>query len=79
MTLHIQSTRKVVQLAWDKEKLQGSHVSVQVYEDGEWKEKENYENDGNGNIYFGADFVGDVKVRVKGTKEGVEEATLHVK
>ena len=57
MAVKIASTRKVVVISWDTEVVKGSHASMQV--SGE--EKRNVDNDGKANLYFPADFAGNVR------------------
>lgn len=79
MTLVIKSTRKVVVLGWHVGDIQGSHASIAATgHDGVEREIRNTENDGEANIYFPADYTGEVKVTVKGSKSGEDTATLHV-
>jgi len=74
MTVHKVTQRKVVVVGWDREAVQGSHVSLQV----EGEEKRNTENDGQANLTFPNDYTGEVQVTVAGSRSGEESGTVTV-
>lgn len=79
MTLVIKSTRKVVVIGWDTTAIQGKQASLSATgHDGVEREVRNTENDGAANLYFPADYEGNVEVTVRGSKSGEDTATLQV-
>lgn len=84
MTLVIKSVRKVVVVGWQHTgtsdwNIQGSHASISATgHDGIEREVRNTENDGEANLYFPADYTGDVDITIKGSKSGEDSSTLHI-
>jgi hypothetical protein len=83
MTLVVLAVRKVAVIGWDTSNdmdntdehvITGANASLQV--GGE--ELRTVKNDGESNLFFPGDFVGDVKVTVRGSRSGKDTQTLHI-
>lgn len=69
--------RKTVNVHWS-DKVVGASVSIRV-DDDEKREVRTTDNDGYATITFPADYTGDCKVTVKGSRSGGESGTVTVK
>ena len=76
MALHF-TQRKTVNVHWD-DSVKGASVSIQVDAGKEKREVRTTDNDGYATVTFPADFVGDCKVTVKGSRSGGESGTVTV-
>ena len=74
MTVELKDIRKVAVIGWDTEQVKGSHASLQVGDE----EKRNVENDGESNLFFPLDYVGEVHVDIEGSKSGKDKGTISV-
>jgi hypothetical protein len=74
MTVELKSIRKVAVVGWDTAVVKGSDASMQVA--GE--EKRTVRNDGESNLFFPADYTGQVEVIVAGSKSGEDSGTISV-
>jgi hypothetical protein len=74
MTVELKSVRKVAVVGWDTKLVEGTEASMQVA--GE--EKRNVKNDGESNLFFPADYTGQVEVVVSGSKSGEDSGTISV-
>jgi hypothetical protein len=75
MTVTLKHSRKVVVVGWDVTKVIGTHASIQVA--GE--EKRNVDNDGDTNLFFPADYTGQLELTVAGSRSGTDTGTITVK
>jgi hypothetical protein len=74
MTVELKDIRKVAVIGWDTEHVKGSHASIQVADE----EKRNVDNDGETNLFFPLDYVGEVAVQIDGSKSGKDKGTISV-
>jgi hypothetical protein len=74
MTVELKDTRKVAVIGWDTALVLGNDATLHA--GGE--EKRNVKNDGESNLFFPMDFVGDVEVTVVGSSSGEDTGTISV-
>ncbi len=74
MAVELVGIRKVAVISWDASVIHGENVSLQVGDE----EKRTVKNDGESNLFFPADYTGDVTVVVRGSSEGEEIGTISV-
>lgn len=77
--VRVKDIRKVIVIEWKTEgdeidSVKGTSASIQVGDE----EKRSVKNDGESNLFFPADFTGDVIVIVKGSKDGEDAGTITV-
>ena len=70
--------RKTVEITWDKEKVKGASVSIQVKEDVGSIELRSVENDEHATVTFPQSFTGVAHFVVKGSKSGEDSGSYHV-
>lgn len=78
MAVRVITQRKAVQIGWDTSIVRGKWATIEGEEPDGFEEKLHIPNDGNGLVTYGGDFSGPSKLRISGSKGGVEEGTIEV-
>jgi hypothetical protein len=80
VTVTLKDLRKVAVISWDTDTVKGETVSLQAGSGNiaDIEEKRTSANDGEANLYFPLDYVGDCDVIVEGSSSGEDRGTIHV-